>query len=79
MTPLEEASAYSVYANMGVKKDIIPILKIVDNKGNIIEQYHPEDNKGVQVFDPSTAYIMNYILSDTHSRPDSWNNYLALP
>ena len=55
MTPLEMASAYSVYANMWVKKEIVPILKIVDNKWNIIEEFKPEENKWIEVFDPSVA------------------------
>jgi membrane carboxypeptidase/penicillin-binding protein len=32
MTPLELAKAYSVYANLGKKKEISPILKILDSK-----------------------------------------------
>jgi len=31
MTPLELAEAYSVYANMGYKKETIPVLKIYDS------------------------------------------------
>lgn len=79
MTPLELASAYSVYANMGVKKNIVPILKILDGKGNIIEEFKPEENTGEQVFDPSVAFITNYMLSDTSARPSTWNNYISLP
>lgn len=30
MTPLEEAQAYSVYANLGKKRELVPVLKIVD-------------------------------------------------
>jgi len=32
MTPLELAQAYSVYANMGYRKDLIPVIKILDTK-----------------------------------------------
>lgn len=78
MTPLELASAYSVYANMGYKKDIVPVIKILDARGLVVEEFIAEDNTGEQVLDASTAYITNYILSDTGARPSFWNNYLSL-
>ena len=43
MTPLELATSYWVFANMWIKKEISPILKIIDNKGNTIQE--KEDNK----------------------------------
>lgn len=79
MTPLEIAEAYSVYANMWYKKDLVPITKILDGKWNIIEEFIPENNSGEKVLDASTAYITNYMLSDTSARPSFWNTYLSLP
>ena len=76
MTPLELASAYSVYANMWEKKEIISILKVVDWKWNIIEEFKQKD--GEQVILKEQAYISNSMLSDTSTRPTFWNNYLAL-
>lgn len=78
MSPLELAQAYSVYANLGRKKELIPVIKILDSKGLVIEEFNPEQNMWVEVFDPSTAYITNHILSDTTTRPSFWNNYLSL-
>lgn len=78
VTPLEMAQAYSVYANMGIKKELVPITKILDSKGLVIEEFKPEDNRWEEVLDPSTAFIMNYMMSDTASRPTFWNNYLSL-
>ena len=77
MTPLELATAYSVFANLWVKKDVTPILKIVDSKGNIIEE-NKLKVKDVQAISKEQAYITNTILSDTSSRPSSWNNYVSL-
>lgn len=76
MTPLELARAYSVFANLWVKKETIPILKIVDTKWNIVEEYLREDDE--QVISAAQAYITNDILSDTSARPEFWNNYLSL-
>ena len=77
MTPLELATAYSVFANMWIKKEITPILKIIDSKGNIIEE-KIEKNEDIEVMSDAQAYITNNILSDTWSRPEFWNNYLSL-
>lgn len=76
MTPLELATAYSVFANMWVKKEITPILKIVDSKWNIIEEF--KDEEWEEVISDAQTYITNSILSDTSSRPEFWNNYLSL-
>lgn len=78
MTPLELAEAYSVYANLGYKKEITPIVKILDARGLVIEEFREEDNIGELVIDPSTAFITNHMLKDTTARPDSWNKFLAL-
>lgn len=78
MTPLELARAYSVYGSLGKRNDIVPVLRILDSNWLIIEEHTPENNLWVQVIDESTAYITNYILSDTSSRPAFWNNFLSL-
>lgn len=77
MTPLELASAYTVFANLWVKKEITPILKIVDWKGNVIDE-NKVKKKDEQVIPKEQAYIINSILSDTSSRPAWWNNYISL-
>jgi len=78
MSPLESAQAYSVFANMGYKKDLIPVIKILDSKWLVIEEFNKDDNLWEEVIDSATAYILNYILSDTSSRPSFWNTYLSL-
>jgi len=78
MTPLELAEAYSVYANMWYKKETVPVLKIYDSKWLTIEEFDPTSNTWEEVIDPATAYITNYILSDTSTRPSYWNNFLSL-
>jgi len=76
LTPLELASAYSVFANLWEKKEVTPILKILDSKKNIIEE--SKQNKSVNAIDPVQAYLINYILSDTSTRPSWWNPFLTL-
>lgn len=76
MTPLELAWAYSVFANMWEKKEITPILKVVDSKWVVMEEYKEEEWE--KVIEESEAYIINSILSDTSSRPEWWNSFLSL-
>lgn len=78
MTPLELAEAYSVFANMWYKKDVVPVIKILDSKGLVIEEFQKENIKKEKVIDPATAFITNHILSDTSARPSFWNKYLSL-
>ncbi len=81
MTPLELAWAYSTFANMWIKREINPIIKILDRKWNVIEDMDKKisGEKLEPVISPSLSYIINDILSDTNSRPEFWNSYLSLP
>jgi len=76
MTPLELVGAYSVFANMWEKVEINPILKILDAKGNIIEE--KGDVRKTPVLDPVVARIMNDMLKNTASRPAGWSSSLTL-
>lgn len=67
LKPLELLQAYSVFANGGYKKELSPILKITDQKGNLIEKY--AQNSGKYVVSDAAAYIISTILSDASSRP----------
>ena len=77
LKPLELLGAYSVFANGGWKKEINPILRIEDKKGNVIEQFQTDPGK--YVFSDAASYLISVILSDAKSRPgDFWNNVLTL-
>lgn len=71
------AQAYSVFANYGRKKELTPIIRIEDKKGNLIDA--PRKTEGVQVVSQAACYILSKILSDATSRPNAfWNNVLTL-
>lgn len=77
MTALEMAQAYSVFPNNWQKIDINPILKILDSKWLVIEQKRP--TLWTKVLNETTAYIMDYIMSNSASRPtEFWNTNLTL-
>ncbi|QIL45716.1 PBP1A family penicillin-binding protein [Vagococcus coleopterorum] len=59
-TPLKMASAYTVFANQGVKKDPHFITKIVDATGTVIVDN--EDAKSVEVTTPEVAEEMTGML-----------------
>ncbi|HLA07186.1 MAG TPA: transglycosylase domain-containing protein [Anaerolineales bacterium] len=76
---LDMTSAYSVFANGGKKVPPVAILKIVDFKGNVIDEYQPP--QGEQVIRVEHAFLISSILSDNEAR--SWmfgrNSVLNLP
>ncbi len=76
---LEMVSAYSVFANGGLKVPPVSIIKITDHQGNVVYQYSPPP--GAQIIRPEHAYLITSILSDNEAR--SWmfgpNSLLNLP
>lgn len=62
----EMAVAYGVLANMGLRQDLVSVLKITDKNGTLLEEfgYAP----GERVLSRETAFIMQQILSDDGAR-----------
>lgn len=77
LKPLELAQAYSVFANMWIKREATPILRIEDKKWNLIED--SRSNTETKIFSPAASYVITKMLSDPANRPNSfWNNVLTL-
>lgn len=62
---LEITSAYSAFANQGLKTPPISILKIEDSAGNIIYENKKEPKRVLPI---ETAQLINSILSDNETR-----------
>jgi len=60
------STAYGVFANMGVKQNLTPILKIEDKDGKILEEF--KENPGERVLSRETSFIIQNILSDDGAR-----------
>ncbi|MDD2483077.1 MAG: PBP1A family penicillin-binding protein [Candidatus Shapirobacteria bacterium] len=60
------ATAYGVLANMGVKQNLTPILKVEDKDGKTLEEF--KENPGERVLSRETSYIIQNILSDDGAR-----------
>jgi len=66
LSPLKNASAYSVFANGGKAVEPYFIEKILDRSGNIIFQREKKDLQ--QVIDPRVAFLINDILQEAAVR-----------
>jgi len=74
-TLLDETTAYSVFANEGIRQDPQAILKVTDSQGNVLYQYQPV--QGPRVLPADVSFLISHILSDNNARtmdfgPNSW-------
>lgn len=75
---LELTGAYSVFANDGIKSDLVTILKIEDNNGKTLEEWELKQSKSV---DSSIARMVTSILTDNNARTPAFgaNSPLYFP
>jgi membrane peptidoglycan carboxypeptidase len=76
---LNEVTAYSVFANQGVRADPVSILKVTDSKGKVL--YEHKDTKGKQVLSAAVAFLISHILLDDSARAEAFglNSALVVP
>lgn len=60
--PADMAVAFGVFANQGIKKPLISILKVEDWKGKVLEETKPNEIEGDRVLDPDVTFIISHIL-----------------
>jgi len=70
VTMLDMATAYGVFANGGYKIPLHPILKVIDNKGRVLEEYKAPASPifGKKIIPEGVAFIISDILSDNNAR-----------
>ncbi|MBV6480014.1 MAG: Penicillin-binding protein 1A [Ignavibacteria bacterium] len=61
VTPLEMTNAYGTFANEGIWVEPLPIIKIEDRNGTIIEDLIPETK---EILSEECAYIMSDMMED---------------
>jgi penicillin-binding protein 1B len=61
-TPLEMATAYNVLANGGLKVDPVTVLRITDEKGQLVERYQPKPPSRA-VHEESAFLVVNMMRS----------------
>jgi membrane peptidoglycan carboxypeptidase len=62
----EMAQAFGVFANEGTRVDLVPVLKVVDAKGKVLEEFKPKTGK--RVLAPEVSFLISSILSDNSAR-----------
>ncbi|HCC83462.1 TPA: hypothetical protein DEP96_01280 [Candidatus Uhrbacteria bacterium] len=77
---IDHANAYATFANNGLYHDVVGVLKVVDNKGNILQEWKPEEHVGTQVVDTNIAATLSNVLSDNAARSYVFgaSNYLQI-
>jgi penicillin-binding protein 1A len=58
-TLVEMTSAYSVFANQGIRMTPYSILKVSDREGNVLEENRPESRDAIRA---DTAFVMTNLL-----------------
>lgn len=89
VTMLDMTTAFGVFANTGIRKDPVTILKIEDYNGKVLEEY--KDNnfvsditkpilypsslliQGPRVLSSETSYLISHILLDNNARADTFS------
>jgi len=69
VTLLELASAYSVFANGGIKLEPVAILLITDSSGRVL---YSSDSLPIQAIKPETAYIITNLLKGVIEHGTGW-------
>lgn len=74
-----EMAAYSVFANQGIREDMVAILKVTDVKGKKLFEH--EDRPGTKVLSEDIAFLISHILLDNVARIAEFgaNSYLVVP
>jgi len=66
VTMTDMTTAFGTLANMGIRQDLNPILKVVDRNGKVIDEY--KYLPGNRILSRETSYIIANILSDDGAR-----------
>jgi penicillin-binding protein 1C len=76
------AEAFSVFANAGIRKDLVSILKVTDKTGKVLEEFKdPNLGKdvpsqllltGTRAVSAETAFLISHILLDNNARQEAF-------
>ena len=76
VTPLEMTSAYGTFANDGVHVEPVAIVKVLNQKGEVLEEAHP---KSEQVLKKSTANNLTSMLMGVIARGTATRAHIGRP
>ncbi len=67
VTMYDMATAFSAFANLGIRQNLWAIKKVEDSHGEAIYE-HPSDSEGPRVLSMEAAFLINHILYDDNAR-----------
>ncbi|HVZ58673.1 MAG TPA: transglycosylase domain-containing protein, partial [Patescibacteria group bacterium] len=73
---IDEMTAYTTFANGGVRQDPVAILKVTDSQGHVLYQYQPHEGK--RVLPEEVAFLISHILLDNNARLEEFGSNSAL-
>jgi len=85
----EMATAFGVFANGGIRKDLVAVLKVEDKNGKILDEYKDANLdketlsqlliNGPRVVSRETAFLISHILLDQNARSSAFgSSYLQI-
>lgn len=75
-TLLQEVTAYSVFADRGLKHDPYAIVEVKDSNGKTL--YKHQDSSGNKIISGEIAFLISHILLDDVARSDAFGRYSFL-
>lgn len=75
-TLLQIVTAYSVFANQGIKKEPYAITEVKDKTGKVL--YKHQDVTGGQVLSREVTFLISHILLDNNAREMAFGPYSSL-
>lgn len=66
--PYDMAVAFGVFANQGIKQPLVPVLKIEDWKGRVLEEAKIDLLEGDRVLSPEVTFLISHVLLDNNAR-----------
>ncbi|NTV31155.1 PBP1A family penicillin-binding protein [candidate division WWE3 bacterium] len=73
--PIDLAQVYSVFAALGQKHDLTPLMKVEDSTGKVLNEYKDTSREVVK---PEYTYLLNDVLSDADARRPTFGNSLDI-
>ncbi|MHA1544415.1 MAG: penicillin-binding transpeptidase domain-containing protein, partial [Alphaproteobacteria bacterium] len=78
VTMYDLATAFSAFANLGIRQDLYAIQKVEDLSGRVL--YEHQETEGPRVLPMGVAYLISHILLDNNARSGAFGarSYLAV-
>lgn len=75
---IDMATAFSAFANLGIRQDIWAIKKVENQSGKVL--FEKEEEEGPRVLSMETAYLVSHILLDNNARSAAFgpSSYLVI-